>query len=304
MSDMPAVQQPGTKGIAQFFAQENVANKFKELMGDRGKVFITSILTAVNQNDMLKNADATSVYMGALVAASLDLPINPSLGFAYLVPYNTKNADNTYTVKAQFQLGAKGFKQLALRSGQFKLMSDAIVYEGQLVEENPLTGFVFDWTAKKSDKVIGYVSYFQLLNGFESTFYMSKERVEAHGKKYSKTFTFGTWKSDFDAMGLKTVVKLNLSKNAPLSVEMQKAQIADQAIIRDADTLDVAYEDAIKPIETISTIEESVLEDWRIQIGDCSTLDMLTNLRKNSGEKRPQIMAMFMEKEKQLKDVK
>ena len=136
-----------------------------------------------------------------------------------------------------------------MRSGQFRTISEAVIYEGELVSANPLTGFEFDFTKRKENaKVVGYASFFELLNGFKSTFYMSEEQILAHAKKYSKTFEYATssWKTNKEGMALKTVTKLNINKYAPLSVEMQKAAIADQAVIKDAETLDVIYEDAGK----------------------------------------------------------
>lgn len=255
------VAKTGVKGLTNFFNQDNVKAKFTEVLGKKAPGFIVSVLSAVSSNDLLKNADQNSIYMAAMMAASLDLPINSNLGHAYIIPYNTKQKDGSYIQKAQFQISAKGFKQLAIRSGQFKYISDAIVYEGQIVNENPLTGFEFDWNNKKSDTILGYVSYFKLINGFESTFYMTSEDVAKHGKKYSKTFgqQYGLWTTNRDKMALKTVTKLNLSKNAPLSIEMQRATLADQAVINDSDTLDVDYTDAKEVIE-IKTVEEVTKE--------------------------------------------
>jgi len=239
--------QPKTVSVKSFFSQENVRSKFEEIMGNKQKsaAFVSSVLSVVSSNPSLQKAEPQSVYMAAMMAATLDLPINQNLGFAYIIPYKQKK-DGQFVDVAQFQLGAKGFKQLALRSGQFKTISDAVIYEGQLVSQDPLKGFVFDFTKPATGKVIGYASYFSLINGFEKTYYMTKEQVEAHAKKYSKTYSYesSTWKKDFDGMALKTVTKMNLSKYAPLSVEMQKATIADQAIIKDVDTLDVDYSDA------------------------------------------------------------
>lgn len=234
------------KGVSAFMQRDDVKAKFAEVLGKKANGFVASVLSVVNSNDLLKNADQNSVFMAAMMAASLDLPINSNLGHAFIIPYNTKQKDGSYVQKAQFQISAKGFKQLAIRSGQFKYISDAVVYEGQLINENPLTGFEFDWNGKKSDVVVGYVSYFKLLNGFESTFFMTSKEIEQHGKKYSKTFgqTYGLWQTDRDKMALKTVTKLNLSKNAPLSIEMQRAAVSDQAIIKDSETLDVEYVDA------------------------------------------------------------
>jgi len=247
-----------TKTAKSFFEQQNVKDKFNEIMGKRGTAFVSSVMSLVTSNNKLAEAQPQSIYMCAMMAATLDLPVNQNLGFAYIIPYKQRDG----SIVAQFQLGAKGFKQLALRSGQFKMINDCKVFEGQLISEDPLKGFQFDFTKKKSDKVIGYASYFALTNGFEKTFYMTVEEVTNHAKKYSKTFSYdsSTWKTDFDAMALKTVTKLNLSKNAPLSVEMQQAQIVDQSVIKDVETLDVEYTDAGKDSidhESLSALYES-----------------------------------------------
>lgn len=218
----------------QFFQREDVKSKFNELLGSRTNQFMTSLLSIVNNNSYLKNANPESVYTSAMMAAALDLPINPNLGFAYIIPYGQQ---------AQFQVGYKGLIQLALRSGQFKTISVTPVYEGQLLEQNPLTGFKFDFANKLSEKVIGYAAYFSLINGFEKTSYMTVDEVQTHGKKYSKTYSNGTWAKDFDAMACKTVLKLLISKYAPLSIEMQKAVVADQSIIRNFEEMDVEYVD-------------------------------------------------------------
>jgi len=218
----------------QFFQRDDVKSKFNELLGTRTNQFMTSLLSIVNNNSYLRNASPDSIYTSAMMAAALDLPINPNLGFAYIIPYGNQ---------AQFQIGYKGLIQLALRSGQFKTISVTPVYEGQLLENNPLTGFKFDFNNKQSDKAIGYAAYFSLINGYEKTMYMSVAEVEAHGKKYSKTFNNGVWKNDFNAMAQKTCLKLLLSKYAPLSIEMQKAVVADQAVIKNVEDMEVEYVD-------------------------------------------------------------
>lgn len=239
--------------VKNFFQREDVKAKFNELLGQRSTQFITSIMSIVNNNSYLKNAEPNSVYMSAMMAAALDLPINPSLGFAYIVPYGKQ---------AQFQLGYKGLIQLALRSGQFKTISACPVYEGQLKSADPLKGFEFDFSVK-SEKVIGYASYFSLINGFEKTTYTTIEEIEKHAKRFSKTYSSsnGVWKTDFEAMAMKTVLKHLLSKYAPLSIEMQKAVVADQAIIKDVDTMDVEYIDAGEektPIDTADRINSLI----------------------------------------------
>jgi len=236
--------------VKALFAKDEVKGKFKEMLGKRAPQFITSVLQIASQNEMLATADPVSIYQSAAVAATLDLPLNNNLGFAYIVPYNSKQKDGTWKVVAQFQIGAKGFKQLALHSGQFLKINDTDVREGELKHYDRLTGEIeFEWIQdvklRLSKPVIGYASYFKLLNGFEKTYYMTIEELKDHGLRFSQTFKkgFGLWKDDFDGMARKTVIKLNLSKNAPLSVDMQKAVVTDQAVVNDAETVDVEYID-------------------------------------------------------------
>ncbi len=236
--------------LKEFFEQDNVKKKFQELLGKRSQGFITSVLQCVASNDLLIKADPASIYHAAAVAATLDLPLNNALGMAYIVPYNAKQKDGSFKTIAQFQAGYKSFIQLAQRSGQFKTISAAPIFEGQLIESNPLTGYKFDFTKKTSEKVIGYASFFQLLNGFEKTLYMTVDELKKHGSQYSQTFKkgFGLWKDNFEAMAIKTVIKLLLSKFAPLSIEMQKAVITDQALIVDNETDEVTYIDHEEPV--------------------------------------------------------
>jgi recombination protein RecT len=249
------------------FNRDDVKAKFQEMLGKRSTSFITSVLQIVASNELLAKAEPTSIYQSAAVAATLELPLNNSLGFAYIVPYNESYKDDfgnwQKKTVAQFQIGYKGFKQLALRSGQFLTIHATDVREGEIKKRDRLTGRMeFDWVENEDErnklKIVGYVSHFVLLNGFSQTFYMTVEKLREHAKKYSQTFQRdkGRWKDDFDGMCLKTVTKLNLSKNAPLSVEMQKAVIADQAVINDADTLDVTYADNDSPASEKITWEE------------------------------------------------
>lgn len=275
-----------TKGIKQFFEQDNVKAKFQELMGKRSTQFITSVLQIAASNDLLKNADPVSVFNAAAVAATLDLPLNNALNYAYIIPYNVKQKDGSYKTLAQFQLGAKGIKQLALRSGQFLTLNDSDVREGEIKNYNRMTGEIsFEWIQDDKERlskpIVGYVSYFKLINGFEHTFYMTTEQLKQHGLKYSQTFKkgFGLWKDDFDSMARKTVIKLNLSKNAPLSVEMQTAVKVDQAVINDHETEDVDYVDTT-PVKEVVSQKEKEEERVALMIGDCATLEELKPLEK------------------------
>ena len=282
----------------ELFQKDEVKNKFKELLGKRATSFMTSVLQIVSSNDLLVNADPTSVYQAAAVAATLDLPLNNNLGFAYIVPYNAKQKDGSYKQVAQFQLGYKGFLQLALRSGQFLAINETPIYEGQIKSNNPLTGIEFDFTAKKSDLIIGYAAYFKLLNGFEKTLFMTIDELKKHGKNYSQTYKkgFGLWNDNFDAMARKTVIKLLLSKGAPLSVEMQKAVITDQAVINDADTLDVDYSDN----DMVKVDKEA--ERMQLMVKDCKTEDELKHLEETIGADFP--VSLFEERRAELNGIK
>lgn len=234
-----AVQAAPSTPIQQISSLMNGAGvkaKFTEMLGKRAPQFISSVMTAINSNDLLQKSTPTSVYGAALMAATLDLPINQNLGFAYIVPfYNGK----TRTNESQFQLGAKGYLQLAMRSGQYLKINVCEIYEGQIKVLNPVTE-EYEFGTPTSNKVVGYMAYFKLLNGFEKYLYMTNEELSAHGMKYSQTFKkgFGLWKDNFDAMARKTVLKRLLSKYGILSVEMQKAQQFDQAVVnRSADNV-------------------------------------------------------------------
>jgi recombination protein RecT len=249
---MTQIQQTGQQGLQKkeeglkaLTNRPEIQAKFREMLGQKTTGFLVSLLSIVQTNNKLQQADPNSILFAAGIAASLDLPINQNLGFAYIVPYKQKLPNGQYADVAQFQLGWKGLVQLAQRSGQFETISTAIVYEGQIKSDDPLEGYVFDWKAKTSDKVIGYCAHFKLLNGFRKTLFMSIDQVKKHGGKYSKTFSQrgGVWESEFDAMAQKTVLKQLLGKYAPLSIEMQKAIITDQAKVNDWDGQNLEYVD-------------------------------------------------------------
>lgn len=304
----------GVKGLSQFLNQSAIKAKFAEILGQKANGFIASVLSVINSNNQLANADQNSIYTAALLAASLDLPINPNLGFAYIVPYRSNGVQ-----VAQFQLGYKGFKQLAQRTGQFKILRDTDVRQGELKDFDRLTGVMqFEWVQDPAERiklpVIGYVSHFVLVNGFTSTFYMTKQEAEAHGKKYSQTFKrYGTglWKDEFDGMALKTVCKLNLSKNAPLSIEMQRAILADQAVIKNFDasdnTLDVETEyvdnthDSIDPTAVGAEKERKRILAY---IKECDTTEGLKGLEDKIQPDDEELMIALDDRKRELTTAK
>jgi recombination protein RecT len=232
----PAQQGTTMKGLLQSPA---VLKRFEEVLGKRSTQFTASILSLYNSEKMLQKCQPMSVISAAMIAATLDLPVDKNLGYAWIVPYGTN---------ANFQIGYRGYIQLALRTGQYKLINVTAICEGELKKWNPLTEEIeIDFDARKSDAVIGYAAYFELLNGFRKTIYWTKEQVEKHRKKFSKS-DFG-WKNDWDAMAMKTVLKSLLSKWGILSIELQKAVIEDdeERVVKDVteseDTNIIDYEE-------------------------------------------------------------
>lgn len=230
-----AVKSPPS--IKSLLAQEGIQNRFKEILGQKAPGFVSSILNVVNGNTMFKNVDPNSVILSAAVAATLDLPINPNLGFAYIIPYKDK---------AQFQMGYKGYIQLAMRTGQYKNINAIEVRSGQLVAFDTLReDFQFDFT-KTGGEVIGYVAYFKLLNGFEKTVYWNVGQIIEHAKRYSKSYgkQSSPWTTNFPEMAMKTLLKHVLSKYGILSIDMQKAIAVDQGIIKNEDATVVDFPDS------------------------------------------------------------
>lgn len=227
------------KNLKSVLSNDIMKNKIAEIVGKNAPTFTTSIIQIASQNEMLSRAEPNSVVAAALTAATLNLPLNNAIGQAYIVPFNEKQKDGTKVVKAQFILGYKGLKQLATRSGQFLAMNTKDVRKGEIKMVDHLSGTMeFDWIQdfdeRKKMPIVGYVSYFKLINGFESTFYMTKEEMTAHGKKFSQTFKYnkGLWVDDYEKMALKTICKLHLNAGeAPLSLEMKKAIKTDQGVL-------------------------------------------------------------------------
>ena len=182
-----------------YFNQDGVKAKLFEILGKKAPGFITGVLQTVASNEKLRKADPSTIYQAAAIAAVLDLPINNSLGKAYIVPYNETREDEQnrkYTVcVAQFQMGYKGFIELAIRSSNFKTINVTDVKEGEILAHDRLTGNI-DWAwinnPKDRDKLptIAYVAYIETNSGFRKSMLMYKEEIEKHGKRYSKTYTF------------------------------------------------------------------------------------------------------------------
>lgn len=268
--------------LKTFFESANVQNKIKELVGKNAATFATSVMQIANSNAMLKTADPMSIFNAACMAATLNLPLQNGLGFAYIVPFKNNKEKKT---EAQFQIGYKGFIQLAQRSGQFKRLVALPVYKKQLVKKDFINGFEFDWEKEpeEGELPIGYYAYFKLMNEFSAELYMTHEEINAHAKKYSQTYrTYldkkakgqwaqSVWAENFEAMALKTVTKLLLSKQAPLSVEMQQAVLADQAVVKDVENQEFNYTDNIQEAEFLAVVDEATFEQCKQSIANGET---------------------------------
>jgi len=226
----PAPQRTRVDALKSIMASPSVQEQFKNALKDNTGPFIASIIDLYNGDTYLQKCNPTQVVMECLKAATLKLPINKSLGFAYIVPYGNE---------PQFQIGYKGLIQLAMRTAQYRIINADMVYEGEFRTMNKLTG-EFDLSGvKTSDVIVGYFAHIEMLNGFAKTLYMTKEKVLAHAKKYSKSFSkeSSPWKKEFDAMAIKTVLRNLLGHYGYLSVDMISA------FDNDADVADRIQED-------------------------------------------------------------
>ncbi len=227
-------KQSVTTLMNAYLDSEKLKTRFDALLGKRAPQFISSIVSLVNASpDMQKvfyEAPMT-IIQAALKAATFDLPIDTSLGYAYIVPFNNnkKNADGTWSKKmeANFILGWKGMHQLALRTGSYKTINVTDVREGELKAYNKLTeevdiDFEEDEDKREAKPVIGYVGYYRLVNGAEKTIYMTKKQIENHELKFRKGNTMGKgWRDDWDAMARKTVYRQLIGKWGVMSIEYQ-----------------------------------------------------------------------------------
>lgn len=249
---------------------EGMRKRFNDLLGKRAPQFISSIITVVNADPSLQRAMVESpmtVVQAALRAAMYDLPIDPGLGYAYLVAFKNKKkqADGSFTsaTEAAFIMGYKGMEQLALRSGVYARVPDATdVREGELVRYDRLTGDAeFKWIddEEQRDKlpVIGYAGYFRLLNGAEKTIYMTKKQIEAHERKNRKGQYMGKgWRDDWDAMAKKTVLRRLIGHYGIMSIDYQRN--ADPGAVAAAEAVAAGqWDDEAMVIDAAEVVEET-----------------------------------------------
>ena len=248
------VKKEEKKTFSAFLAQDAMKKKINEMVGgEKGQQFITSIISAVSTNPQLAECDNSSIVSAALLGQALNLSPSPQLGQYYMVPFN----DSKRGCKvAQFQIGYKGYIQLAIRSGQYKKLNVLAIKEGELKKYDPLNEelevqLIENEEEREKATTIGYYAMFEYLNGFRKTIYWSKEKMEAHALKYSmgyrakKGYTF--WEKDFDGMAYKTMLRQLISKWGIMSIEMQDVYSKDMAVINEdgeteyIDTIDTTY---------------------------------------------------------------
>lgn len=225
-------------GLTAYLTQDAVKTQINNIIGGKdGSRFISSIVSAVSTNPALQECTNNSIVSGALLGESLKLSPSPQLGHYYLVPFNNRQQG---TKEAQFQLGYKGYIQLAIRSGQYKKLNVMAIKAGELIAFNPLDeeieiNLIKDFNERENAETIGYYAFFELTNGFRKAIYWSKEQMEAHATKYSmgykahKGYTF--WEKNFDGMAYKTMLRQLISKWGIMSIDMMKAFDGDMAVM-------------------------------------------------------------------------
>ncbi|EJF50935.1 RecT protein [Enterococcus sp. C1] len=254
------VVDPSKLGFKALMNTPAMKKKFTDILHEKSDSFMGSLMTLVGGDNYLSQAEPMTIIASALKAATMDLPIDKNLGYAYVVPFNRSEKVGNKWVKhneAQFILGYKGYIQLAQRSGQYKALNALAIYDGQLIDWNPLTEeFTFDYKSKVSDEVIGYVGFFELLNGFKKTVYWTKQEIESHriknAKGYDKEKLSGAWVDNYDSMAIKTVLRNMLSKWGLLSVEMQSAITSDEKVFRVDENNDLIEETDLSDMEPLN----------------------------------------------------
>jgi len=215
-----------TNSIQSLMSNEAVKKRIVERLGKNSAVFMTSVLDVCRDDQKLQQCDPNKVMQECLKSAGLDLPINRNLGFAYIIPYKEKGI-----MTPHFQMSYKGYIQLAIRTGQYKHLNADVVYEGETMVVDRIKGTLTIEGEATSEKATGFFAYMELINGFQKAIGWSAEKVLAHGKRYSKSFSYSTslWKTDFEAMGMKTMILQLVPKYGPMTISMAEAISSDKS---------------------------------------------------------------------------
>ncbi len=226
MTKTLAKKQSPVEGLKTVMASASVQEQFANALAEKSNLFVASLIDLYASDTYLQNCAPALVVAEALKAATLNLPINKSLGFAYIVPYKKQGKQIP-----QFQLGYKGMVQLAMRTGLYKYINADVVLEGEFKGFSKLTGELDIGGASTSDAVVGYFAHIETVNGFKKSMFVSKEDMEAHGKKYSKAYSkqFSPWQTEFDKMAIKTMLRMLLSKYGIMSIDMADGIAMEQS---------------------------------------------------------------------------
>ena len=219
---------PPLKAFNNFITGTKTQEYLNKVLGSEKNSFVNNIVSLVSNAPMLQKCEPSGVMYAALKATALKLPLDPNLGFAYVIPYGGK---------AQFQMGWKGFVQLALRTNLYRTINVRDVRFGEIQDEDFVSGEMrfkaLPSTERMNAPIVGFLAYFELVNGFRKMSYWTVEEITAHAQKFSKTYAKGdsVWRTDFNGMAKKTVLKLLIGKFGPMSVDMQAALRDDQAVV-------------------------------------------------------------------------
>lgn len=266
-------------GLTAYLTQDAVKDQINKVVGGKdGQRFMAAIISAVNTNPALQECTNPSILSGALLGESLKLSPSPQLGHYYLVPFNGKNKGKV----AQFQLGYKGYIQLAIRSGQYKKLNVLAIKEGELEYFDPLNEdikinlMVDKWDEREEAETIGYYAMFELTNGFRKAIYWSKKQMESHAMKYSqgyrakKGYTF--WEKNFDGMAYKTMLRQLISKWGIMSIELQSALENDMTFTDESGSVNYVEADSeVIDYETVEQPEEVQVEKTEDSVNEPAT---------------------------------
>lgn len=267
MTNTLTTQRTQQGGLATYLTKDAVKQQINNIVGENAQRFTSAIISAVTVNQELQKCSNQSILSGALLGESLKLSPSPQLGQYYLVPFSDRQKGKV----AQFQLGYKGYIQLAVRSGYYKKLNVVAIKEGELIKFNPLTEeidvrLIEDEDIRENTPTIGYYAMFEYTNGFRKAIYWSKARMENHAKKYSAGYSrdlqrgtqYTFWSKDFDAMAYKTMLRQLISKWGIMSIDMQNAVESDMAVINEDGSKD--YVDNAENIVDESSDTESTAE--------------------------------------------
>lgn len=258
-------------GITAYLTNDAVKNQINNVIGGKdGQKFISAIVSAVNTNPALQECTNQSILSAALLGESLKLSPSPQLGQYYMVPFNDKEKGKV----AQFQLGYKGYIQLAIRSGQYKKLNVLAIKEGELIRFNPLeeeieVKLIEDEELREQAETIGYYAMFEYTNGFKKAMYWSKKKMEAHAIKYSQGYkrdkekgtAWTFWSKDFDGMAYKTMLRQLISKWGIMSIDMMSAMDADMTVINEDGTKSYVENEPEADVIDAEIVEETTVSE-------------------------------------------